>query len=46
MSNFSNGDVEAVTQPVFQTLNDVTLVFEGVGVLNVYFKREDSDSGH
>jgi hypothetical protein len=24
----------------------VTLVFEGVGVLNVYFKREDSDSGH
>jgi hypothetical protein len=38
-------DVEAVTQTVFETLNDVALLFQRMRALHVYFKRKYADRG-
>ncbi len=46
MGDLGDRYIEAAAQAVLEALDDVTLVFERMGVLHVYLKREDSNRGH
>lgn len=46
MVNLCHRDIETLAEPIFEALDDVTLLLERMRMLDVYVEREDANSRH